>query len=264
MAASAGATVATAPVAALVFGRVAPIGVVLNPLAMPLLALAMPCLLVSLLVWPLRAGHERRAVAASAGLLLRAMLFVARVGAAAPGAASGVDAGFVAALPWFGVLAAAVWIVWRHTTPAEAARRLLWTATVAMLARAAAGNCRRPPLERGKLALIFLDVGQGDGALLHTPAGHWIEVDAGPVDPGWDAGRRVVMPALQRLGARRIDLFVLSHAHRDHVGGGAAVVDAWPVGLAVEPGELFADSAYDRWLGALHAPARPLASGGGR
>ncbi len=252
VAASAGAAVATAPVAAFVFGRVAPIGVILNPVATPLLALAMPCLLVSLLVGGL-VPAVGAAFAASANLLLRALLLLARIGAAAPGAARGVDAGFFAALPWLAALAAATWIVWRHTTPAEAARRLLWTATAACWLGLVPGGASGSPLDRGKLALVFLDVGQGDGALLRTPAGHWIEVDAGPVDPGWDAGRRVVEPALRRLGAGRIDLFVLSHAHRDHVGGATAVVDAWPVGLAVEPGEQFADSAYDRWLGALHA-----------
>ncbi|MGH7593823.1 MAG: ComEC/Rec2 family competence protein, partial [Gemmatimonadales bacterium] len=93
----------------------------------------------------------------------------------------------------------------------------------------------------------------GDAALIRTPLGHWVEVDAGPTGDGWDAGRRVVAPLLAREGVRRIDLFVLSHAHRDHVGGGTAVLDQVPVTLAIEPGELFADSAYDAWLAALAA-----------
>ena len=103
------------------------------------------------------------------------------------------------------------------------------------------------------LTLLFVDVGQGDAALLRTPLGHWVEVDAGPTGEGRDAGRQVIAPLLARAGASRVDLFVLSHAHRDHVGGGAAVLERLPVELAIEPGELFADSAYDGWLAALAA-----------
>ena len=50
------------------------------------------------------------------------------------------------------------------------------------------------------LTLHFLDVGQGDGAIIHTPGGQWIVVDAGPGGDQGDAGRRVVVPALERAG----------------------------------------------------------------
>ncbi len=258
---SVGATLATAPVAALVFGRVAPIGVLLFPVAMPLLALAMPCLLVSVLLVPWLPSVAG-AFAVSAGLLLRALVGLARLGAMAPGAGSGSSGGIAAALPWIAVACVAAWVVRRAGTTAEATRRLLWTATAACWITLVPGIVAASPLGRHELALVFLDVGQGDGALLRTPAGHWVEIDAGPVTPEWNAGERVVAPALRRYGVRRIDLFVLSHAHRDHVGGATAITEQWPVGLAVEPGERFADTAYEEWLGAL-AAAGALASGGG-
>ncbi|MCA9723248.1 MAG: MBL fold metallo-hydrolase, partial [Gemmatimonadetes bacterium] len=75
-----------------------------------------------------------------------------------------------------------------------------------------------------------------------------IVVDAGPADARWDAGARVVVPFLRRAGARRVDLLVLSHAHRDHVGGAEAVLDAFPVGALLEPGEPFEEAAYRRVL----------------
>ncbi|MEO5797971.1 MAG: ComEC/Rec2 family competence protein, partial [Gemmatimonadales bacterium] len=107
----------------------------------------------------------------------------------------------------------------------------------------------RAPALGGGLALLFADVGQGDAALIRTPGGHWFAVDAGPIDPaGRDAGHRVLLPLLAQERVGRIEALVLSHAHRDHVGGAAALVDELPVGVVIEPGEAFSDSAYDGWL----------------
>jgi len=249
---STGALVATAPIAALVFGQVAPIGVVLNLVGLPLMLVLLPALFGSVLLYawaPALAG----ALAASATGLMALLELLARVGAAAPGSAVAGAADWGAAVPWLGLAVAALWITHGQSTAREAIRRGAWCGVAALLVLVA-GEARGPDATApGALRLIFLDVGQGDAALIRTPLGHWIEVDAGPVGEGQDAGRRVVAPALLRFGARRVDLFVLSHAHRDHVGGGEAVLDRLPVDLAIEPGELFADNAYDGWLGALAA-----------
>ena len=52
-----------------------------------------------------------------------------------------------------------------------------------------------------------------------TTPGRWILIDAGPADDGGDAGRRVVLPFLKQHGVRRLALAIVSHAHRDHLGG---------------------------------------------
>ena len=184
--------------------------------------------------------------------LLAVLQLLVHVGSNAPGAGAPAQDGWLAALPWLFVLAGAAWIIHGRTTLTEAVRRCGWVVTALLGFSAIAGH-RRVVADGHTLALLFLDVGQGDAALIRTPLGHWIEVDAGPTGDGWDAGRRVVAPELAREGAGRIELFVLSHAHRDHVGGGAAVLDGVPITLAMEPGELFADSAYDAWLAALAA-----------
>jgi competence protein ComEC len=54
-------------------------------------------------------------------------------------------------------------------------------------------------------------------------------VDGGVAVPGrFDAGERVVLPALGALGVRRLDLVVASHADLDHAGGLAAVLRELP------------------------------------
>jgi competence protein ComEC len=113
------------------------------------------------------------------------------------------------------------------------------------------------------LTLHFLDVGQGDAAVLRTPGGHWVVVDAGPRSDKWDAGRRVVVPYLARHRAARIDVLVISHAHADHLGGVPALLDRYDPGLILEPGEPVRDPLYLEFLdrvaahGLVWRPGRP-------
>jgi competence protein ComEC len=114
------------------------------------------------------------------------------------------------------------------------------------------------------LTLHFLDVGQGDAALLRTPAGHWVLIDAGPRGDRDDAGRRVVAPFLSRHRAGSLAVAVVSHAHADHLGGLAAVLERVPASRVIEPAELVADSLYTGFLDeveALGVPWQPARDG---
>ena len=247
---SIGAVLMTAPIAAGMFGQVAPIGIALNIVGMPLVATLLPVLFASVLLTPFTHSFAAAFAVSGNGLLALLELLV-RIGSKAPGSATPTQVGWTAVWPWIGALLAAVWVAWGRTTLPEAVRRVIWSATAALVLSLVSAS--RPAFVAGDhgLTLLFLDVGQGDATLIRTPLGHWIEVDAGPVGERYDAGRRMIAPLLARLGVRRIDLFVLSHAHRDHVGGGAGVLERFPVDLALEPGMLFADSAYEDWLSAL-------------
>jgi len=105
--------------------------------------------------------------------------------------------------------------------------------------------------EGNDLALHFLDVGQGDGAVLRTPKGRWVVIDVGPASQRSDAGARVVVPFLERHGARSVAAVVVSHAHLDHIGGVTALFDRFPVGEVLEPGAPVVDPLYTGFLSAL-------------
>jgi competence protein ComEC len=69
------------------------------------------------------------------------------------------------------------------------------------------------------LRIDFLDVGQGDAAVIEFPSGEKFLVDAGPKTFSYDAGEKVVAPFLRRRGISQIDAIVVTHPHSDHVGG---------------------------------------------
>ncbi len=68
--------------------------------------------------------------------------------------------------------------------------------------------------------ITYVDVGQGDCALIELAAGRNILIDGGGTrDDRFDMGRRVLAPFLWNRGVRALDLVVLSHPHPDHMNG---------------------------------------------
>lgn len=89
-----------------------------------------------------------------------------------------------------------------------------------------------PEFRRGELEMTAIDVGQGDSILLVFPDGKTLLLDGGGIPsfgggerPKIDTGEDVVAPYLWERSFRTIDAIALSHAHEDHIGGLAAIVD---------------------------------------
>jgi competence protein ComEC len=80
----------------------------------------------------------------------------------------------------------------------------------------------------------MIDVGQGDALLLEFPRGETLLVDTGPRTPAFDAGKKTVVPFLNRIGIRSVDILVITHPDADHCGGAASVIRNLHVGRVIE------------------------------
>ena len=250
---SVGATLATAPITAWALGTVAPVGILLNFAAIPVAAVAVPGVLASLLLFPILEPLARP-FAAGAGLALHLLEIIAVAGAAVPGGHQLMElASPGETLPWVGALGVGLWATAPRTTLPECGRRLGWCAAVVLLWGPVRTVLPVAGDGGGDLSLHFLDVGQGDAAVLRTPGGRWMLIDAGPEGGGADAGRRVVAPFLERHHAGRLAVAVVSHAHADHLGGLPSVLDRIPAELILEPGADVPDSRYTGFLQRLAA-----------
>lgn len=100
------------------------------------------------------------------------------------------------------------------------------------------------PAAAAKLHTVtFVDVGQGDGAIIRTAGGKTIVMDAGDRDASG-----AMLKELQRAGVKRIDLLVASHPHLDHIGGMEAILDRFPVRVFADPGTDHTTDAYRNLL----------------
>ncbi|QCO67425.2 DNA internalization-related competence protein ComEC/Rec2 [Luteimonas yindakuii] len=137
-------------------------------------------------------------------------------------AASGAALWWLPEARWFALplaVLAAFWLLLPRGVPGKWLALLLWLPLL--------WPDRQLP-DAGAAELIVLDVGQGLAVLVRTRHQSLL-YDMGPAVPdGYDAGERVVLPALHALGARRLHALVASHADLDHAGGLPAVRRQFP------------------------------------
>ncbi len=113
-------------------------------------------------------------------------------------------------------------------------------------------NATPPPDPTGELEIHHIDVGQADATLLLTPDGESILVDTGD----WRQDGADVIAYLEELGVDRVDHLVATHAHADHIGGHAAVIehfetDGEGIGAAYDSGVAHDSATYDNYLDAI-------------
>jgi beta-lactamase superfamily II metal-dependent hydrolase len=104
-----------------------------------------------------------------------------------------------------------------------------------------AGTALAEPLP--PLTVHFFDVGQGDAALVISPAGKTVLIDGGPPEAGAALARR-----LRTLVKGPLDLVILTHPHLDHLGGLPAAVRAVGARRYMDPGFDHPSRAYRNLL----------------
>ena len=225
LAATAAATLATLPFVAWHFERVSLVAIPASIGATPLVALALPSILAAMILDALPLPGAAVAAAGAEGLLGATRLWVG-AWAALPGATLAVARPEVLTAL---VGAAGGWLLVRtQLGVGRPVRALVVAAGVAVAGLT--WPISRHVLRNGSLEVHMLDVGQGDALALRTPAGRWVVIDAGPPPGEW------LTDDLRRLGARTVDLLLLSHPDADHVGGAGAVLAGLKVRGVAGPG----------------------------
>lgn len=74
------------------------------------------------------------------------------------------------------------------------------------------------PVPEKKLSVTILDVGQGDGIVLHSADGKTVLIDGGSSDSK-NIGQYRIMPFLKYYGISKIDYMIMTHADEDHISG---------------------------------------------
>ncbi|MEW6327885.1 MAG: DNA internalization-related competence protein ComEC/Rec2 [Thermodesulfobacteriota bacterium] len=102
------------------------------------------------------------------------------------------------------------------------------------------------------LKTTFLDVGQGNAALVQFPGGKNMIIDGGGTLSGqFDIGERVIAPFLRAKGVRTIDYLVLTHPHPDHIGGLIFLLDSFKVKEVWANGDRVETEAFAHWQQAI-------------
>jgi competence protein ComEC len=213
---STAALAGTAMITARHFQVLTPAALPANLIAVPIAALLLGIALSIVLVDPF-------APDLAGGLSTLASLLIDQLGALAaaisriPGFSISVVPPSQAVVIWStaAVLVAALCRDWRRFVAwLGLCAALLWTAGAGRWAQTS-----------GALEVTALDVGQGDSIFVQFPSGMTMLVDAGGfARPQFDVGSRVVAPAIRAMGHLGIDILAITHAHRDHLGGAAAIL----------------------------------------
>lgn len=91
----------------------------------------------------------------------------------------------------------------------------------------------QPPKPTGELKIVMLDVGpvEGDSILILAPGGKSVLIDAG------DAGKgKGVLEALKRHKVEKLDYFIATHPHPDHIGAADELLNGIKVDTVIDNG----------------------------
>lgn len=236
---SAAAILGTAPVLLFHFGWVSAAGLLLNVVGIPFTGLALSAAVLMAMtggVW-IVAGA---AFGSAADFFVQGLLVTSRYGAlwfSWAGIRMPVPDPWVLGALVAGLVALAQWPRPRH--------RWRWIivgiflGTISVWGKAV-GRGAGPTLDA-----VFFDVGHGGAALIGTPKGSHVLVDAGPRSLGGGAAEFAILPYLERWGIQRLDAVVVTHPDEDHLGGVPLLLREVSVGRVVDNGRSAGTELYD-------------------
>ena len=103
------------------------------------------------------------------------------------------------------------------------------------------------PVSGGEVQFHFIDVGQGDAALIRTEKGDIL------IDAGTNSSEDELKAYLDSLGVNDIENAVFTPPHEDHIGGADMVLNTYNVKNVVLPDATSTSKTFERMMDAIEA-----------
>jgi competence protein ComEC len=244
-------TVTTFPLVAFYFNQVPWLGVFTNLAAIPLTGFILVPFGLCMAIWTMLTGADHLPWGRGLEYAFTWLVDGVHWFAAIPGAQWPIAAPSIPAMMLFysGVLVASTLSLskrWRMAGAVLALVLIAWWLT--------------PPSHLGDgdhWRVTFLDVGQGDSAVLELPDGHTVLIDGGARHDRFDMGRSVVAPFLWNRGVSYIDHVIGTHQQMDHVGGLIWILQHLSVGQFWDQGVERQEHFVTDLTSALHSRGIP-------
>lgn len=103
------------------------------------------------------------------------------------------------------------------------------------------------PVSGDEVQFHFIDVGQGDAALIRTAKGDIL------IDAGTNSSEDELKAYLDSLGIKDIEYAVFTHPHEDHIGGADMILNTYNVKCVVLPDATSTSKTFERMMDAIEA-----------
>ncbi len=206
-------TLATLPVVAVYFNQVPWMGIVTNLLAVPFTGILLVPLGLLAAAWTVVVGADDLIIGTILEQLLGWMVQGLRWCAGIPGGVWHIAAPSIPAVIIFyaGLITVSTGCMPRRL-------RIVGIGVILFFVCWWVASPRIGP-DGDRWRVTFLDVGQGDSALIELPDGQTVLIDGGARYERFDMGRGVVAPFLWNRGITHLDHVIGTHDQLDHVGG---------------------------------------------
>ena len=103
------------------------------------------------------------------------------------------------------------------------------------------------PVSGGEVQFHFIDVGQGDAALIRTEAGNIL------IDAGTNSSEDELKAYLNSYGVTDIEYAIFTHPHEDHIGGADMVLATYNVKNVILPNATATSQTFQRMMDGIEA-----------
>ena len=112
---------------------------------------------------------------------------------------------------------------------------------------AISGGNTSDPVSGGEVQFHFIDVGQGDAALIRTEKGDIL------IDAGTNSSEDQLKAYLDKLGVTELEYAVFTHPHEDHIGGADMILNTYNVKNVILPDATSPSKTFERMMDAIEA-----------